>query len=494
MSRNELAIDVLLPAEADLRLFEPTVAGFALWPVVRYRAWQLLSGVEPRVVRRSLLREITAQPTQVMRLGYAAWSAWQRRHCPRPVDYVLLTLEAHRSVKRTDGWWDVYLDDIANDPAIRDRHLRCEFRHFLLSPWRTVAPRHLFTDGLLLRQVWSGLRGGDAEAENAGRQIAALFAEKLAAADRRLTADKQAGFARYCIQRARMFRVGQAWYRRLFEQVEARVLAIVDAYNQHGAVAAARSLNLPVVEFQHGVIHRDHPGYIWAADVTAARERMPIPTHIATYGEFWSQLLQLGDFWQVDQTPAIGATRMDWLRARTTTAAGRGVTQLIFTTQHPTRAAAIKLLRELLALATSEQFPLELIIKVHRMETPFIHEYQALAGEFDHVRVLSAYEGDTLALIAAADVHASAWSTCHYEAVGLGTPTVVLRFPGPDRTADLAGLPNIRQAATAAEFLAAIRTAAADSPGGQSDAADALFRRGAVANAVALLASLCEVH
>jgi hypothetical protein len=93
-------------------------------------------------------------------------------------------------------------------------------------------------------------------------------------------------------------------------------------------------------------------------------------------------------------------------------------------------------------------------------------------------------------LIAASDVHVSAWSTCHFEAVGLGTPTIVLRLRGPDRTSELWAFSNVFRADDASGLLEQILRIRAnrglDSTMRDAEA-DALFLRGALENAVALL-------
>lgn len=491
MVQKGIGNEILIAAEAGGELFAPQVAGYAIWPLMRYRAWQLVSGVEPFAVGNSLWQQVRRRPRDVTRVMYALWAGWQRwRAGRRRRAFVVLSLEAHRSVRRHDGWWDVYLDDIANDPALAGEVLRCELREFMISPWRSAAPRHLYTDALLCRQLWAGLRDRDPEATVAGEQLAKTFLGRLDQQDVTLDPDQRRGFATYCQQRARMFRVAFDWWSRLFADVQPRVLALTDAYDQHAPVAAARARGMPVVEFQHGVIHRDHPGYIWEADTRRYFDRLPVPTDIATYGDFWSDLLVSRGFWQPEMVHAIGSVRMDWLRRESgTAAAGGSPLNIVYTTQHPTRAHALRWLPELVGLLRRGGMDFRLTIKVHRMETPAIAEYRALERLGDHIRVLSAYEGDTLALIADADVHVSGWSTCHYEAVGLRTPTIVLRYLGPDRTADMAGLPGVRVADSVDslfECLRAIRRFGREDES-LEHAATRLFRPGAVDRAVALL-------
>lgn len=491
-----LPIELFLGAEADLRLFEPSVDGFALWPVVRFNAWQIVSGVETSVTRGSWWRRLRYRPRDLTMLPYALWSLVQRRRLRnRRFDAVFLTDESYRSVKRSDGWWDVYLDDIAAHPSLSGRVLWCESRRFAISPFRTPGRRHLFTDAQIVSQVLANRRRPDPQAAREGRRLGDIFGEAVARAGQPLTPAQQEGFTRTCIQQAGALHHALPWYTRLLEQASPRVLVVMCAYGRHAAVAAAMRMGIPVVELQHGIIHRDHPGYIWPAEARGIRERLPIPNRIATYGDFWSDLLLSGGFWQPREITSIGSVRMDWLRGQAKQDRhNRGEVRIVFTTQYATRKSAIPLLGKFLDVANGSGLRFRLTVKVHRSEAAFLGEYRRLSRWCPNVTVLSAYQGDTLSLIRDSDVHVSGWSTCHYEAVGLGTPTIVVRFPGPDRMGNLGDLPGVSSVSSARELLSCIE-GLRTSPGGESpggSAAELLFKRGAVENAVAMLSEYIE--
>ena|GEM_PF-3657896 len=482
---------LLQRVEEDLSIFALEIEGFALWPVVRFRAYQIISGIQTGVTQGSLWQRLRYRPRDVTMPLYAAWSLLQRRRLrKRSFDFLFLSNEAYRSVKRADGWWDVYLDDIAAHPVLAGRVLRCEARRFAISPFHTPGPRHLFLDAQTLQQAMANRRQPDDEAAAQGRRLNELFCRKLSDLGAPLSAEQRGILIDVCIRQANAFLHALRWFDRLFAEVSPRVLVVMTAYGRHAAVAAALRRGIEVIEFQHGLIHWDHPGYIWPSCARRVRDRLPLPTRIATYGDYWSELLTTGGFWKADEIVSVGSVRMDWLRWRAAPRRGEaGAPRIIFTTQYATRDSAIRLLAEFLDLANAASLRFNLLIKVHRSEAAFIGQYQKLAGRSPNVTVRSAYQGDTLLLIAESDVHVSGWSTCHYEAVGLGTPTIVLRFPGPDRVADLEGLPGVSFAASAQrllELVAQIPAAQATSSAGH-DAADKLFKRDAVENAVALL-------
>ena len=71
-----------------------------------------------------------------------------------------------------------------------------------------------------------------------------------------------------------------------------------------------------------------------------------------------------------------------------------------------------------------------LYIKLHPKDTDKSLFQSAFEGN-KHVHILLGNEPpSTLELLARADIHVSIYSTCHYEALALGTPTVILPFTG----------------------------------------------------------------
>lgn len=486
-------IDILRALEADLALFEPSVRGFSLWPVVRFPAWQLVSNVQIRALDDRGGRNLRRAGLLAGVLAYGGWSLAQRRRLRgRRFDALFLTLEAHRSVRHADGWWDPYLDDVAAHPSLADRVLRLERRHFAVSRRRTVAKRHLFADLRLLDELRLGKRAHPRELNEPVARLNDLLFDRLRRSGVAVDAARERAFRGRCERSARRFHDEMVWFEGLLDDVRPAVVGLVDAYNEHGLVAAARARGVPVVEFQHGSIHPDHPGYIWSAGAGAIRDRLPIPDCIATYGAYWSEILSEHGFWTAGEVPAVGSARMDWTRRQSARprATGAGL-RIMFTSQYATRGGTIPLLAEFIRLAEKEAFDYALVIKVHRAERGHMGDYEELARLSPRVSVVSPYEDDTLRLIAGADVHVSGWSTCHFEAVGLGTPTVVLSFAGPDRARGLKEFSAVFAASSAREMLdcvARVREAQRVSVDAWRAESERLFRPDAVENAARLLA------
>ena len=484
-----LGMEVLRRAEADLSLFEPAIRGFSLWPVLRFPAWQLISGVsvgDPSGRGRALLRALGRRHGV---FTYGPWSFVQRRRLrAHRFDALFLTLEAHRLARLPEGWWDPYLDDVAEHPALAGRVLRIERRDFAAGRLRTAASRHLFTDLQLLDRLRHRRPARPQEARDAAGRTCDFLFNRLRDLGATVAPTIEQTFRTHSVAMASGFYHESLWYEELLREFKPKVVALVDAYNQHGLVAAARACSIPVVEFQHGSIHPDHPGYIWFAPERAIRDRLPIPDRIATYGSYWSDVLTREGFWKPSDVPAVGSARID--RIRETPRGAASTLRIVFTSQFATRRQTIPLLAEFLSLAAKENLDYTLTIKVHRGERAFVSEYEALGRISTRASVVPPYDADTLALIVGADVHVSGWSTCHYESIALGTPTIVLIFPGPDRVEGLSGFSSVFRASTARELLDAVRAVRqmqkTDAATRQQES-ERLFRSDAVEHAVALL-------
>jgi hypothetical protein len=100
-------------------------------------------------------------------------------------------------------------------------------------------------------------------------------------------------------------------------------------------------------------------------------------------------------------------------------------TKIIVTTQNIDVDLLISFLVELLNIAT---IPVEIDIKLHPREYDR-QPYEFAFKNYPNVRIIAGHESpSTFELIAIADYHASIYSTCHYEAIGLGKPTIILPF------------------------------------------------------------------
>jgi hypothetical protein len=221
------------------------------------------------------------------------------------------------------------------------------------------------------------------------------------------------------------------WYKqlygRLLDHIRPEFILVADA-GEYDITAAARERGIKVIEFQHGFISSDiHFIYAWSDYARAYKAKIPLPHRLLLYGQYWQQDLERHGFWG-EELQAVGSLRLDQYRQRQV--AYKAVTQagpcnLVLTTGVDAEKT-VDFMTDFLKLAAG-QLDVCLYLKLHpAYETnKTVYNFQ----RDPRVQVLLGSESpSTFELIAQAHFHISVSSTCHYEALGLSVPTVILPF------------------------------------------------------------------
>jgi spore coat polysaccharide biosynthesis predicted glycosyltransferase SpsG len=162
---------------------------------------------------------------------------------------------------------------------------------------------------------------------------------------------------------------------------------------------------------------------------------MPIPDRIYLYGEYWREELLSNNFWGDDLIPT-GSLRMERYRNLKSDRKHAEICNILVTTQGIDVANLCLFLVEFLKIIRG-QINIILTIKLHPRE----HNsriYNEIFTEFDNIRIVSGYSmPSTFDLLIESDFHASISSTCHYEALALGIPTLILPFPSNEKVLHL---------------------------------------------------------
>lgn len=215
-------------------------------------------------------------------------------------------------------------------------------------------------------------------------------------------------------------------YRGLFRRLRAGWVLVGDT-GEFAVWAAARDSGVRSAEFQHGIFSPNHPDLLPPA-VAADAGRAIMPDRVFLYGEYWRDVLASAGATS-PAFVAVGSPRIDRYRATRAARPARhdGVARIVVTTQgfQPGPLAAF-----LEAGLVTGGVPCEVAIKLHPMYDHDAEGYRRAFGDARSVRVLAgSEEPNTFALLADADLHVSISSACHYDALGLGVPTVVVPLP-----------------------------------------------------------------
>lgn len=222
----------------------------------------------------------------------------------------------------------------------------------------------------------------------------------------------------------------KAVYSRLLRRIKPDFVMVADTA-EYAICAAAQSQGIQVIEFQHGIFSSNHPDAL-PASANFFRESLIVHDKILLYGEYWKLELEKNKFYS-NELCVVGSTRIDRYRRDreeylATKPQGCPIS-LVLTTQ----GFAVKELIEFVygfTLLIEGKLHYQLVIKLHPIYDRNSDPYKSAFVKNQSVSVFLGTDGpSTMELLAKADLHLSISSACHYDALGLGVPTVVIALP-----------------------------------------------------------------
>lgn len=220
------------------------------------------------------------------------------------------------------------------------------------------------------------------------------------------------------------------WQEKLYGFLLARIRPKAVLVADTGAYAlclASFRRGIRFVELQHGIFDNDHPDAVplW---VDGSRGELLLPDWLAVRGEYWVR--------QLEQTRqgrecaiTVGNEQIDIARQRRLQRQPNDRLELVLTSQGCDTVQLVSWIEQMIATAPLGQ-DWRLSIKLH----PFYDTNpQAFAGLSDNARVEivnGGAEPNVFTLLEGADLHLSITSACHFDAVAIGVPTVVIPLAG----------------------------------------------------------------
>lgn len=247
------------------------------------------------------------------------------------------------------------------------------------------------------------------------------------------------GFADYTPERVRrlysVFRWRSVLYRLFLWRCGAKVVICPDA-GQFALLHAARLRNVPYIELQHGVYTRVHPNSLPADLSPAERVAVMLPDSLAVYGAFSAEALRGSALERFGRIDLIGAAFISKARAlRAQRLKNEEPPTLLLTTQGVAREALVNFIAEFLTVCNVS---FRLVIKLHPAYDSDRELYAIRIGNDPRVMIESKTSPiGTQDLIARADLHLSISSACHFDALGIGTPTGILALETHQSVQDL---------------------------------------------------------
>jgi len=226
------------------------------------------------------------------------------------------------------------------------------------------------------------------------------------------------------------------FYRWLLGKINPQYLFTAD-FGETGIVAAAKELGIKVIEFQHGITDRNTYGYSWSSYALPYKKAMPVADQLFLYGNYWADELRASGFWD-EELRSVGSLRLDAYRNLGRENRNReDAHNLLLTMQGSNIEKVLTFISEFTALAKGK-IDFRLFIKLHPLYEKNKKTYLEVFQNDPNVQVLLGNENpSTFELLSRANLHVSVYSACHYEALALGVPTVILPFAGSEHVLHL---------------------------------------------------------
>lgn len=436
------ADEILRLVEEKYDLLQYRVDGWTAWPLLRFWVASQLADI-------GLSTPVT-QSNQGWRLWIALQSIQALVCLPRARYFVKTYTSARgeRSERQGGLYKDIYFDELLM--ALGDYCKIESLNNIRMFPRSQAAllPSHLYTP--ILELAAFGLRLSSRSAARfmpIARAIATAFETETGL---RFTTEQMAATLGNFYWMKKIY----AW---LLDKVHPEFVLTADS-GEFSLYAAARERGIRSIEFTHAFCDRYYWPYSWSAYALPHKAHMPIPDRIFVYGDYLRDEYNTRKFWN-DSLQAVGSLRVDDFRKRDTIKWANDRCVITLTTQGIQRSEFIAFLTQFLVLAREASFLLKLFVKLHPVydQDKTLYE-QAFAPFGDTVTVLAADElPSTFEIIQQSHLHLSVSSSCHYEALGLGVPTVILPFATYEMLVHLYRAGHAHLASTPAELLEIVR-------------------------------------
>lgn len=404
-----------LESEHDLLRFE--VDGWCAWPVLRYDVSRSIQNhpfdinLSVHFPKRELLRIAIRD---VLRL------TWRSRH-----RYIAKTYSSVHNETENGREKDIFFDDV-----LRTIPGGCKLE--TIDKWSYYTNSNPRLVPSLFRTVSLEVAAGKLarhmppprELTEVSNAISAVLQTEL-------------GLEKYTPRCVMISLASFHWLRRLYRTLlrwlNAPFLLLLET--DHAPIAAARELGMQVIELQHGSYPRYYPAKSWSRYALPYKTRMPLPHRIFTYGPYWSGELAALGFWQ-DELRSVGSVRIDQYRAQKAQRADE-LCCIAVTTQGMDTQRLIAFMDEFIRLAEG-RVPCRVYFKMHpRYHNSHLAFHEVFKNN-PHVQLVGSNESPTtFELLQLANLHLSISSTCHYEALALGVPTVILPLETAETVAHL---------------------------------------------------------
>jgi len=230
---------------------------------------------------------------------------------------------------------------------------------------------------------------------------------------------------------------------KIVKTINPKLIIITSSDGFYGLMAAAKENNIPVIEFQHGVMDNYHPLYDWPEYLKNRKNELLVPDKIFLFGQYWKENMLSTNFWKDNELLCIGNARISEISNKyykniNNIKKNYKTAKFVYTPTSFVRDESILFLNNALQIATENNIFLEIFIKVHPSEDSDYSFYFELEKQYpDKCKVFYHSQKSLYDCFVESDVHLSVYSASIFESLNIGKPTGILNVTGKEYFNDL---------------------------------------------------------
>ena len=425
--------------ERSLDLFEQRICTVHFWERIRLQLhWQILEklGISGQAHTRSERTAVNRSRSALRSLK----NAFYKNPHFAPKSDILFFGSPRRKLRNDGMWWDIYCDPIIDHLDRSFVYFESAYLNGHLTPAKTDNIRYLDFP-LYFAAVRRKFNPGGLSLTGSKRQLLKDIQEQITARfDVPISLEEIV--KRDLLIRKSVFPV----YRALLKRVEPRLAFVVCSHGKETFIEACKSMEIPVVELQHGTVSSYHLGYSFPG---LKRAKRTFPDYLFVFGDFW----KMGVEYPISKD-RICSVGYPYLEDETKQYAGLAKkNQIVFISQGTVGEEMSKFAVQ---LSTMGDFLFEIIYKLHPGEyARWQKEYPWLVGA--NIQVVDDDQIPLYRLLAESKIQVGVDSTAIYEGLNFGLQTILLDLPGVQHMDHLVKENVARVVASPSELMQQIR-------------------------------------
>jgi len=264
-----------LEIEEDLHLFASKIGAVRFWEYLRFPIFNLIvqKATEQQAISRNRhTKRVTIKFYLSSLLNILKNPLFSRRKT------ILYYCSPRRQLRQDGSWWDIYTDFFIPETGLSYLAIESHFESIHKTPPRTKNLKYVDLLDFLF-YITEKLRINRPKHDKETRVLLSRIQREIY---RRFKVEINVEAMTSKILSAR--RIKQMYFNLLLRVVKPKGVVVVASYGKESLIEVSKSLRIPVIELQHGIISPYHTAYSFPGN---DREKKSFPDYLFVFGDYW---------------------------------------------------------------------------------------------------------------------------------------------------------------------------------------------------------------